>query len=89
MSFIACLNRLCGRKGGFGKGGLVKGNSPEAAKCYQIPRKYKVPDGLKARVLELLGNVRDLEALDRKWLPVYERMVKLTVLDDEIATQVG
>lgn len=42
-----------------------------------------------ARVLELLGNIRDVEALDRKWLPVYERMVKLTVLDDEIATQVG
>ena len=54
MSIIACLNRLCGRKGGFGKGGLVKGNSPEVASgVYQIPRKYKVPDGLKDRVLEL------------------------------------
>lgn len=54
MSIFACLNSLYGRKGGFGKDELVKGNSPEVVSgVYQIPRKYKVPVGLKDRVLEL------------------------------------
>jgi len=47
MSIIACLNRVLGRNGR-----KIKGNTIDVLKTRPI-RKYKVPDGLKARVLEL------------------------------------
>lgn len=51
MSFIACLNRVFGRKGG-----EVKANGVDVAKTNDAnpPKTYKVPDGLKPRILELL-----------------------------------